>query len=122
MHIHGASEISPMRISLKKMHIASTSRASCVKFFASESFPNVAGLWRGDVMSYVDGFVLAVPKKKIQAYKKMASLGRKIWREHGALDYKECQGDDLNVKFGLPCPKAFKSKPGEVVFFSFIVY
>jgi uncharacterized protein YbaA (DUF1428 family) len=73
-------------------------------------------------MSYVDGFVLVVPKKKVQAYKKMAAMGCKIWREHGALDYKECQGDDMNVKCGVPFPKAFKTKPGETVFFSFIVY
>ena len=73
-------------------------------------------------MKYVDGFVLAVPKKNIKAYARMAKIGAKVWREHGALDYKECVGDDLNVKFGVPFPKAFKTKPGETVVFAYIVY
>jgi uncharacterized protein YbaA (DUF1428 family) len=73
-------------------------------------------------MSYVDGFVLVVPKKKIAIYKKMATRAGKIWREHGALDYRECVGDDLKVKMGLPFPKLAKTKPGETVVFSYIVY
>jgi len=73
-------------------------------------------------MKYVDGFVLPVPKKKLAAYQRMAHQAGKIWREHGALDYKECVGDDVNVKMGLPFPKLAKTKPGETVFFSFIVY
>ena|SRR5919106_3831995 len=73
-------------------------------------------------MSYIDGFVLAVPKKNIKAYQKMAKIGAKVWKKHGALDYKECVGEDLNVKFGLPFPKAIKVKPGETVVFSYIVY
>jgi uncharacterized protein YbaA (DUF1428 family) len=71
---------------------------------------------------YVDGFVIPVPKKKLKAYFKLAKLGCKVWCEHGALDYKECVGDDLNVPFGLPFPKGIKIKPGETVVFSFIVY
>jgi len=73
-------------------------------------------------MSYVDGFVLAVPKKNIKAYTRMAKLASKVWKEHGALDYKECVGEDLNVKFGLPFPKAIKVKAGETVVFAYIVY
>jgi len=73
-------------------------------------------------MSYVDGFVLVVPKKKIALYKKIARKAGRIWREHGALDYRECVGDDLKVKFGLPFPKLTKAKAGETVVFSYIVY
>lgn len=71
---------------------------------------------------YVDGFVIPVPKKKLKAYFKLAKLGCKVWRDHGALDYKECIGDDLKVPFGLPFPKGIKLKAGETVVFSFIVY
>jgi uncharacterized protein YbaA (DUF1428 family) len=71
---------------------------------------------------YVDGFVVPVPKKKIAEYRRMAKLGCKIWLKHDALDYRECVGDDLNVKFGLPFLKGIKAKPGETVFFSFITY
>ena len=73
-------------------------------------------------MSYVDGFVLVVPKKKMQIYKSMARKAGKIWREHGALDYRECVGDDLKVKFGMPFTKLAKTKAGETVVFSYIVY
>jgi uncharacterized protein YbaA (DUF1428 family) len=71
---------------------------------------------------YVDGFVLPVPKKNLAAYRRMAQKASKIWREFGALDYKECVGDDLNVKTGLPFPGVMKTKPGETVVFSYIVY
>lgn len=73
-------------------------------------------------MSYVDGFVLVVPKKKLAAYKKMATRAATVWRDHGALDYRECVGDDLKVKMGLPFPKLAKTRPGEAVVFSYIVY
>lgn len=73
-------------------------------------------------MSYVDGFVVPVPKKNLAAYKRMAKLGAKVWLDHGALDYKECMGDDLAVKFGVPFTRIMKSKPGETVFFSWIVF
>lgn len=71
---------------------------------------------------YVDGFVLPVPKKNIGAYRRLAQKASKIWREHGALDYCECVGDDLAVKFGVPFPKQIKSKSGETVVFAYIVY
>jgi uncharacterized protein YbaA (DUF1428 family) len=73
-------------------------------------------------MKYVDGFVLVVPRKNLGAYRRMAEKAGKIWREHGALDYKECVGDDLKVKMGLPFPRLVKPKAGEQIVFSFIVY
>ena len=74
-------------------------------------------------MSYVDGYVLPVPKKSLRAYRRMAEMGRKIWTKHGALDYKECAGDDMASKWGmLPFTKLMKLKPGETVVFAYIVY
>ena len=73
-------------------------------------------------MSYVDGFVIPLPKNKLTAYKKMAKLGAKVWREHGALDYYECVGDDLDIKGILPFGKLAKLKADETVIFSWIVY
>jgi uncharacterized protein YbaA (DUF1428 family) len=73
-------------------------------------------------MSYVDGYVLPVPKKSLRAYKRMAEMGRKIWTKHGALDYKECVGDDLVAKWGTPFTRMMKLKPGETVVFAYIVY
>lgn len=73
-------------------------------------------------MQYVDGYVLPVPKKNLQAYARMAQKAGKIWREHGALDFKECVGDDLNVKWGVPFPRQIKLKPGETVVFAWIVF
>jgi uncharacterized protein YbaA (DUF1428 family) len=73
-------------------------------------------------MSYVDGFVLVVPKKKLPAYVKLARKASRVWRDHGALDYRECAGDDLKVKMGLPFPKLAKAKAGETVIFSWISY
>jgi uncharacterized protein YbaA (DUF1428 family) len=73
-------------------------------------------------MPYVDGFVLAVPKKKVQAYRRMAQQAGKLWRKYGALEFRECVGDDLNVKMGLPFTRMAKLKRSETVFFSYIVY
>lgn len=73
-------------------------------------------------MSYVDGFVLVVPKRKLAIYRKMARRAATVWRDHGALDYRECVGDDLEVKMGLPFTKLTKTRPGETVVFSYIVY
>jgi uncharacterized protein YbaA (DUF1428 family) len=71
---------------------------------------------------YADGFVIPVPKNKLETYRRMAAKAGKIWREHGALDYKECVGDDLNVKMGMPFPKGIKAKAGELIVFSWITY
>ena len=73
-------------------------------------------------MKYVDGFVLAVPKKNVKAYRRMAAKAGKVWREHGALEFRECVGDDLKVKMGVPFTRLAKTRNGETVFFSFIVY
>jgi uncharacterized protein YbaA (DUF1428 family) len=73
-------------------------------------------------MQYVDGFVLPVPKKSLAAYRRMSTQAGKIWREHGALEYREAMGDDLKVKCGLPFLKLVKIKPGETVVFAWIVY
>lgn len=73
-------------------------------------------------MSYVDGYVLPVPKKKIADYRRMAKLGRDIWTKHGALDYKECAGDDLKNKWGASFTQMMKLKPGETAVFAFIVF
>ena len=73
-------------------------------------------------MRYVDGFVLPVPEKNIKIYQNIAKKAGKIWKEHGALEYIEAVGDDLESNCGVPFPKAVKLKPGEVPFFSFIVY
>jgi len=73
-------------------------------------------------MSYVDGYLLPVPKKKIAAYRKIATIAGKIWRDHGALEYRECVGEDLQPKFGIPFQKQLKIKPGETVVFSWIVF
>ena len=73
-------------------------------------------------MKYVDGYVLPVPKKNIKAYLRMAKLGEKMWRKHGALDYRECVGDDLKAKWGMPFTKMLKLKPSETVVFSYIVF
>jgi uncharacterized protein YbaA (DUF1428 family) len=71
---------------------------------------------------YVDGFVIPVPKKNLASYRRMAVLGRKVWLSHGALEYRECVGDDLAVGFGTSFRKQLKLKPGETVLFSWIVY
>jgi uncharacterized protein YbaA (DUF1428 family) len=73
-------------------------------------------------MSYVDGFVLAVPKKNLKAYARMALAAGKIWKEHGALEFRECVGDDLDVKGVVSFSKLVKLKPGETAMFSYIVF
>lgn len=79
-----------------------------------------------NVGTYVDGFVLVVPKKNVAAYRRMAWEGARLWMKHGALDYKECMGDDLNPNMGgfsfLPFPKMVKLRKGETVWFSYILY
>jgi uncharacterized protein YbaA (DUF1428 family) len=71
---------------------------------------------------YVDGFVLVVPKRNIDAYRRMAQMAGKVWREHGALEFRECVGDDLDVKMGVPFPRIMKKKPSETVVFSWITF
>jgi uncharacterized protein YbaA (DUF1428 family) len=73
-------------------------------------------------MAYVDGFVLAVPRRKLEAYRRLSRSAGKVWREHGALQYVECVGDDLKIKMGVPFPRLARVKAGEAVVFSWIVY
>jgi len=73
-------------------------------------------------MPYVDGFVLPVPRKNLPAYRRLASKAAKIWREHGAVEYRECVGDDLAVKVGVPFPRTIRARAGETVVFAYIVY
>ena len=73
-------------------------------------------------MSYVDGFLIPVPEKNLAAYRRMSVKAGKVWRELGALEYRECVGDDLGVKMGASFPKTAKAKAGETVVFSWIVY
>ena len=72
--------------------------------------------------AYVDGFVLPLPRKNIEAYRRMSAKAARIWRDHGALDYRECVGDDLKLKMGVSFPRLVKAKPGETVVFSWILY
>jgi uncharacterized protein YbaA (DUF1428 family) len=73
-------------------------------------------------MAYVDGFVLPVPKRKLAAYRRMAQKAGRIWREHGALDFKECVADDVKRGKWTSFPQSVKLKRGETVVFSWIAY
>jgi uncharacterized protein YbaA (DUF1428 family) len=73
-------------------------------------------------MPYVDGFLLPVPTRNLPAYRKLARRAGKIWREHGALEYRECVGDDLKVKGVAAFPRAAGARSGETVVLSWIVY
>jgi uncharacterized protein YbaA (DUF1428 family) len=73
-------------------------------------------------MKYVDGFVVPILTENVPAYQRIARKAAKIWKELGALEYRECVGDDLNCEPCVPFPKQMKLKPGETVVFSWIVY
>ena len=73
-------------------------------------------------MAYVDGFVVPVPKKSMSAYRAMARKAGKVWREHGALEYRECVADDVKWGKRTSFPRSVKQKGNETVWFSFIVY
>ena len=73
-------------------------------------------------MAYVDGFVVPVPKKNLKAYLAMAKKAGKVWKDHGALDYKECVADDVKVGKWTSFPRSVKQKKSETVIFSYIVY
>jgi uncharacterized protein YbaA (DUF1428 family) len=73
-------------------------------------------------MSYVDGFLVPVPKKNMQAYRRMAQKAGKIWREHGALEFRECIADDVKPGKWTSFPQSVKLKRDETVMFSYIVY
>src|SRR5262245_16147229 len=71
---------------------------------------------------YVDGFVIPLPKSNLGLYRPLAQKAGKVWRDHVALDFRECVGDDLNVKMALSFPRGIRIKPGETVLFSYIVF
>ena len=73
-------------------------------------------------MSYVDGFVVPVPRKKLKAYRRMAQKAGKVWRDHGALEFRECEADDVKPGKRTSFPQSVKLKRGETVFFSYIVF
>ena len=73
-------------------------------------------------MRYVDGYVLPVPRKNLARYRRLAQKAGKIWREHGALEVRECVGDDLKIKGTVPFPRRIKLKRGETVVFSWIMF
>jgi uncharacterized protein YbaA (DUF1428 family) len=73
-------------------------------------------------MHYFDGFVVPVPKKKMEAYRRMAKTASKVWREHGALEYVECVADDVKPGKVTSFPQSVKLKPGETVVFAYVVY
>src|SRR6266496_5697940 len=77
---------------------------------------------RGGDMSYVDGFIVPVPRKNLAAYRRMAQKAGKVWREYGALEYKEWVSDDVKVGKLTSFPRSVKLKPGETVVFSWVVY
>jgi uncharacterized protein YbaA (DUF1428 family) len=72
--------------------------------------------------NYVDGFILPIPKKNSEAYRRIARKAGKVWREHGALEYRECIADDVKPGKRTSFPQSVKLKPDEVVWFSYIVY
>ena len=71
---------------------------------------------------YVDGYILPIPKKNLKAYARLARASAKVWRDHGALDYKETAGEDLQTKFGVPFTRQMKLKPGETVIFAYVTF
>ena len=73
-------------------------------------------------MRYVDGFVLPLPKKNVQAYRRMSQKAGKVWREHGALEFRECVADDVKWGKRTSFPRSVKQRAGETVFFSYIVF
>jgi len=73
-------------------------------------------------MAYVDGFIIPVPKRKFEAYRRLARKAAKIWRDNGALDFKECVADDVKKGKWTSFPRSVKLKPGETVVFSWITY
>lgn len=73
-------------------------------------------------MAYVDGYLLVLKKKDLPAYRRLAAMTGKIWREHGALEVRECVAEDVNSKWGMPFPKLLKAKRDETVMFSWVVF
>jgi len=73
-------------------------------------------------MRYVDGYVLPVPKKNLQTYARIARIAGKVWRDHGALEVRECVAEDVKPGKLTSFPQSVKLKAGEAVVFSWIVF
>jgi uncharacterized protein YbaA (DUF1428 family) len=73
-------------------------------------------------LQYVDGYVVPVPKKSLQTYRRIAQKAGKVWREHGALEYRECVAEDVKVGKLTSFPRSVKQKRGETVVFAWIVF
>ncbi len=73
-------------------------------------------------MSYVDGFILSVPKDRFEDYERMAQLGRDVWMEYGALSYVECKADDVPYGEVTSFPRAVQAKEDDIVIFSWVTY
>ena len=73
-------------------------------------------------MAYVDGFLLPIRRRNIARYKKLAQLAARVWREHGAVEYRECAGDDLKVQMGTSFLRASRARAGETAIFAWIAY
>jgi uncharacterized protein YbaA (DUF1428 family) len=71
---------------------------------------------------YVDGFVLPIARKKVDDYRALAKIAAKVWIEHGALEYRECVGEDLNTEMGVPFPQLLNIKKTETIVFAWVVY
>jgi len=71
---------------------------------------------------YVDGYVIPIPRRKVAAYRRIARRAGRVWRDHGALEFRECVGDDLAVKGLVPFPRLARARRGETVLFSWVVY
>jgi uncharacterized protein YbaA (DUF1428 family) len=71
---------------------------------------------------YVDGFLIPIPRQNVAAYRRLAQKACKVWMEHGALEYRECIGDDMSPKMPATFPKMLENKRGDTVIFSWIVY
>jgi uncharacterized protein YbaA (DUF1428 family) len=72
--------------------------------------------------NYVDGFVIPLPKKNLNIYRRLGQKAGRVWKDHGALEFRESVGDDLNEEMGLSFLRGIKTKPGETVLFSYIVF
>jgi uncharacterized protein YbaA (DUF1428 family) len=96
-------------------------RASIVQT-RQPTHPDLSGQTTQDAImaKYVDGFVIPIPRKGLAAYRRLSTAAGKVWREHGALEYRECVGDDLKAS-GL-FPRQLKLKRGETVIFAWVVY
>src|SRR5690606_37763269 len=89
---------------------------------ARSAVPAAGGERRSDRMTYVDGFLLPVPKGKIEEYRAIAKKASEVWKDHGALDYRERVGGDVNPPLRRPYADAAGARPGHAVIFSYIVY